>query len=80
MSLQRLADDLRQIFEPVAERKKLDFDIDIAPDCPATIETDRQRLEQVLKNLLSNAFKFTERGQVELAIRRAGDGQHRASP
>ena len=41
------------------------------PDCPAAIDTDRQRLEQMLKNLLSNAFKFTERGEVELARSRA---------
>ncbi len=49
--------------------------IEIAPDCPAIIETDVQRLEQVLKNLLSNAFKFTEGGQVALAIRRTTNNQ-----
>ena len=63
------------MFQPIAQEKNLAFEIDIAPECPATIDTDVQRLEQVLKNLLSNAFKFTEKGKVELAIRRSGDGQ-----
>jgi len=75
MSLERLSKDIRQVFQPIAQEKRLTFAIEIAPDCPATIDTDVQRLEQVLKNLLSNAFKFTETGKVELAIRRSGDGQ-----
>jgi signal transduction histidine kinase/DNA-binding response OmpR family regulator/CHASE3 domain sensor protein len=68
--VERLANNLRQLFQPVAAERKLDFVIDIAPDCPAEIETDPQRLEQVLKNLLSNACKFTEAGQVRLAVAR----------
>jgi CheY-like chemotaxis protein/signal transduction histidine kinase/CHASE3 domain sensor protein len=68
VSLQRLAKDLSQTFEPVAGERGLGFAIDIAGDCPPVITTDRQRLEQILKNLLSNAFKFTEAGKVELAI------------
>ncbi len=75
LSLDRLAKDIQQVFQPVAQEKNLAFEIDIAPGSPAKIDTDVQRLEQVLKNLLSNAFKFTERGKVELAIRRSGDGQ-----
>src|ERR1700735_2970550 len=75
VSLDRLAKDIQQVFQPIAQEKNLAFEIDIAPECPATIVTDVQRLEQILRNLLSNAFKFTERGKVELAIRRAGDGK-----
>ena len=75
VSVERLAGNLSQLFRPVAEDRRLGFDIDIAPTCPAVIETDLQRLEQVLKNLLSNAFKFTESGKVTLAIRPATDGQ-----
>ncbi|CAN5206290.1 response regulator [soil metagenome] len=71
--LQRLTQDLRQLFQPVADERKLDFEIALADDCPTLIETDRQRLEQILKNLLSNAFKFTEAGGVRLAIGPAGD-------
>jgi signal transduction histidine kinase/DNA-binding response OmpR family regulator/CHASE3 domain sensor protein len=74
VSLDRLVKDIEQVFQPIAQQRNLAFEIDIAPECPATIETDVQRLEQVLKNLLSNAFKFTEKGKVDLAIRRSADG------
>jgi signal transduction histidine kinase/CheY-like chemotaxis protein/CHASE3 domain sensor protein len=73
--IDQLTKDIQRVFQPVAQERKLAFEIDIAPECPAAIETDVQRLEQVLKNLLSNAFKFTETGKVELTIRRSGDGQ-----
>ncbi|ODT16388.1 MAG: histidine kinase [Kaistia sp. SCN 65-12] len=73
--IQRLTNNLRHLFEPVAQQKKLGFAVDIAQDVPETIETDPQRLEQVLKNLLSNAFKFTETGQVAFSIRRTSDGR-----
>ncbi|WP_395396133.1 response regulator (plasmid) [Novosphingobium sp. BL-8A] len=73
VALQRLTADLRQVFEPVAKARSLSFDIALAEDCPRTIETDRVRLEQILKNLLSNAFKFTERGGVTLAIGGGGE-------
>jgi signal transduction histidine kinase/CheY-like chemotaxis protein/CHASE3 domain sensor protein len=75
VALERLANNIRQLFQPIAQEKKLDFVIDIAPDCPATISTDLKRLEQVLKNLLSNAFKFTEAGQVAFTIKCIGGDQ-----
>ncbi|HEX2147924.1 MAG TPA: response regulator, partial [Pseudorhizobium sp.] len=65
----------RQLFQPLAVDKKLDFAIEVDAEAPTTIDTDPQRLEQVIKNLLSNAIKFTERGQVRLSIRGNGDGQ-----
>ena len=48
-------------------RKGLAYSIELAPDCPRRIVTDPQRLRQILKNLLSNAFKFTEHGAVQRA-------------
>jgi signal transduction histidine kinase/CheY-like chemotaxis protein/CHASE3 domain sensor protein len=75
LSLERLNRDLRGLFEPIAQGKGLEFVVEIAPECPRTIETDVQRLEQVLKNLLSNAFKFTAKGKVALTMKPTGDGQ-----
>ncbi len=68
VSLSQLVEDLRRTFEPVARQKGLAFHAQVAPHCPGTIETDRQRLEQILKNLLSNAAKFTEQGEVTLQV------------
>jgi CheY-like chemotaxis protein len=72
VSLQRLTADLRRLFDPVASQRGLEFVIDVAADCPPAVVTDRQRVEQILKNLLSNAFKFTETGKVELRVTSAG--------
>ncbi len=72
VSLQRLTTELAQLFQPIATERKLRLIVGIEPGCPAAITTDRQRLEQILKNLLSNAFKFTEAGSVELTVRPAG--------
>jgi HAMP domain-containing protein/signal transduction histidine kinase/CheY-like chemotaxis protein len=57
-------------FRQVAEQKGLEFNISIAPDAPATLTTDSHRLQQILKNLLSNGFKFTEKGRVDLHVGR----------
>ncbi|HEX6639438.1 MAG TPA: response regulator [Steroidobacteraceae bacterium] len=59
---------LSQTFEPIAEQKQIFFRVIKAEGLPATIDTDAQRLSQVLRNLLSNALKFTERGEVALEI------------
>jgi signal transduction histidine kinase/CheY-like chemotaxis protein len=55
-------------FKHVSENKNLRFSIERDENLPLTIETDIQRLNQILKNLLSNAFKFTEKGEVKLRI------------
>ncbi len=60
-------------FLPLAEEQGLDLVIEVEPDLPTAVETDTQRLHQVLKNLLSNAFKFTQVGGVTLEIRRPHD-------
>jgi len=63
-----VADYVRRNFSPVADQKELNFTVAVAEGLPTAIITDEQRLQQVLKNLLSNAFKFTEQGSVTLAI------------
>ncbi len=62
---------LEQTFRPVAEHKSLEFDIKVDEKLPRTLFTDENRLQQILKNLLSNAFKFTEKGKVRLEIQAA---------
>jgi signal transduction histidine kinase/ActR/RegA family two-component response regulator len=61
-------------FRQVAEQKHLDFVVHLEPGAPDWITTDPQRLQQILKNLLSNSFKFTEQGRVELRVGRAPQG------
>ena len=61
-------------FRHEAENRRLQFDVSIAPDVDRTIITDSKRLQQVLKNLLSNAFKFTAEGGVKLKVSRAHSG------
>jgi CheY-like chemotaxis protein/CHASE3 domain sensor protein len=68
MPLARLAESLSMTFSPLAAQKKLDFRLDLQPGAPALLVTDRQRVEQILKNLLSNALKFTDRGEVSLTV------------
>ncbi|MBA3830488.1 MAG: HAMP domain-containing protein [Chthoniobacterales bacterium] len=65
---------MERTFRHVADGKGVSFNIEIDPTLPRAIETDAQRLDQVLKNLLSNAFKFTERGYVNLRVVRATEG------
>jgi signal transduction histidine kinase len=63
-----LLERLRATFEPMASEKGLELRISADPDVPAAIVTDSLRLAQILKNLMSNAVKFTERGHVHLHV------------
>ena len=67
----QLCQTLRTAFEPIAQARGLDFSIVVDTDVPLAFTTDHQRICQVLKNLLSNAFKFTSAGGVVLTIGRA---------
>ncbi|MFT5224304.1 MAG: CheY-like chemotaxis protein [Polaribacter sp.] len=68
VELEPFSDGLQRLFNPVATSKNLKFEVDITDTAPESINTDGQRLEQILRNFLSNAFKFTETGKVTLRI------------
>ncbi|GAA0854396.1 hybrid sensor histidine kinase/response regulator [Aliiglaciecola litoralis] len=59
---------LKSMFMPIAQDKQLEFIVEMSGELPKDIYTDIQRLQQVLRNLLSNAFKFTKQGQVTLIV------------
>jgi HAMP domain-containing protein/CheY-like chemotaxis protein/signal transduction histidine kinase len=69
-----LRDSVQRTFHHVAESKGLTLRVDMDAALPSVFTTDSKRLQQILKNLLSNAFKFTERGQVTMAVRPASEG------
>ncbi len=63
-----IADYTRMHFRHMIENKKLEFVIDVHPQTGDSLHTDRQRLEQVIKNLMSNAIKFTHQGSITFKI------------
>jgi signal transduction histidine kinase/CheY-like chemotaxis protein/HAMP domain-containing protein len=65
---------VERTFRHVAESKSVDFQIRMASDLPKSMFTDAKRLQQIVKNLLSNAFKFTPQGQVTLTLEPVSSG------
>ena len=63
-----ITEELSRSFHQVAADKGLEFTVESADSLPPVICTDKKRLQQILKNLLSNAFKFTEKGRVALNV------------
>lgn len=68
--IQTLADNMKRTFNPLAMERGLTFKIELDSKLPKHIFTDRQRSEQIVKNLMSNAIKFTSQGSVTLKIAR----------
>jgi CheY-like chemotaxis protein/HAMP domain-containing protein len=64
-----LRESVERSFRHIAENKNLPFYIDFDPSLPETFTSDSKRLQQIIKNLLSNAFKFTSRGQVTMTVK-----------
>ncbi len=69
-----LAEYIDRTFRQSALDKALDFRIELSDSLPVFIRTDSQRLQQILRNLLSNAFKFTEEGSISVDVRIAESG------
>jgi signal transduction histidine kinase/ActR/RegA family two-component response regulator/HAMP domain-containing protein len=74
MTLATLRDAMAQTFQPIADGQGLTFSAELGDEVPVTMVTDPHRLRQVLKNLLSNACKFTDHGTIGLRIGLAADG------
>ena len=79
VSLPEVQDYIEQTFRPVAEHKNLGFSVDIHENVPKIIYTDIDRLNQITRNLLSNAFKFTEKGKVTLTVSLASQDELKQS-
>ena len=73
-----LVDMVARPFRHEAENRRLSFEVQIDPHLPRSLVTDAKRLQQVLKNLLSNAFKFTEHGGIRLSVMSAASGWNSA--
>ncbi|WP_414529108.1 response regulator [Nodularia chucula] len=78
--LRDLQTSINRSFVQFAEDKGISFTVDLADDLPEVIYHDPKRLQQILKNLLANAFKFTARGSINLAINLSDRGNNSHNP
>jgi signal transduction histidine kinase/CheY-like chemotaxis protein/CHASE3 domain sensor protein len=76
VAVKEITNDINALFAPVADQKKIGFNVEVSGDVPVQIETDKMRLEQILKNLISNAIKFTSQGKVELIVKKSHDNNN----
>ncbi len=71
VELAAVADETREMYEALAKNKRLRYTVNLAADCPESIETDPMRLSQIVRNFVANAIKFTEAGQVTVTFLKA---------
>ena len=76
VAIDGMLQSLQHSFAPIADSKRLKFLTERAEGVPAYFVTDNQRLQQVLRNLLSNAFKFTEQGRVTVSVHKADNNEN----
>ncbi|MBN2259057.1 MAG: response regulator [Clostridiales bacterium] len=69
MDLMQFKNEMEGLFEQLAIQKNIGFEVELDEQLPDTISADEMKVKQIVKNLLSNAFKFTEKGHVSLYIR-----------
>ncbi|HKA43260.1 MAG TPA: response regulator, partial [Burkholderiales bacterium] len=74
LRLAELGRYVERSFRHIADSKGVEFQINLDPSLPKTVHTDAKRLQQIIKNLLSNAFKFTHAGKVALSVAPATSG------
>ncbi|TWD96524.1 two-component system chemotaxis sensor kinase CheA [Neobacillus bataviensis] len=75
VALEKITTFAERYFSPLARQKNLEFSIFLDDDLPESIYTDEHRLNQILRNLLSNAFKFTEKGCISFLIKKVGPNE-----
>lgn len=68
VTISSIIEDTKSLFDPVAKQKNINWEVIVKENVPSSIETDKMRLAQIIKNLLSNSFKFTQQGYVHLLI------------
>jgi HAMP domain-containing protein/CheY-like chemotaxis protein/signal transduction histidine kinase len=74
ISFASLAESIERTFRHIADAKNLPFEVEFPPNLPSRLTTDPKRLQQILKNLLSNAFKFTSQGRVMVKVSPVTEG------
>jgi signal transduction histidine kinase/CheY-like chemotaxis protein/HPt (histidine-containing phosphotransfer) domain-containing protein len=79
LSLLEIAAGLKDVFEDTARDKRLELKLEVSPALPSVLSGDPLRLRQVLQNLVSNALKFTEAGQVAVRMEKVSEGDKSVS-